>query len=86
MSCTCFQRKYPCDVHKDNHLPEVDEYELRVIVVRVHAKWVGDGLKYFSTIAKDAVRTYTSSLTDTEQEATELAANRLRTNEKDTKK
>jgi len=74
MNCTCFQRKYPCPVHEPNRLMQIPEYEESVLVVKIHVKWTDDDRKrYYSTVAKDAVREFTS-VTFEERAAAIIAA------------
>ncbi len=80
MSCTCFQRKYPCPVHGEKgRLEQIPEYEENMFVMRIHVKWTDDDKKtYYTTVAKDAIRTFTSAVFIERDDAITAAFNHIK--------
>ncbi len=79
MSCTCFQRKYPCPVHAPDRLKQIPEYQESVHVIKIHVKWTDDDKKtYYATVTTDAIRAFTSQVLEERNFAILAASNYIK--------
>jgi hypothetical protein len=70
MSCTCFQRKYPCPVHAPGRLQQIPEYQSELFIINIYVKWTDkDEKSYYATVTKDGVRVFTSEILNSRDEA-----------------
>lgn len=69
-NCADWDDESPCGIHGERKLPPSEEVCHQIVVVRVCRRY--SNRKWFYTIARDALREFTSQDFDTKKEATPI--------------
>lgn len=65
MKCTCFKRRYPCEIHGDKHLPQIAHQNETTIVIHIICHWAEgstnpDDRRWGYTRTRDSIQEFDS--------------------------